>query len=189
MLVGLIGKAMSGKTTTAKVLTMEYGFLKISFADSLKRYVINAELATHEDCYVEKSPGSRKILQRIGTEIFRKQVKDSYWIDIAMNKIDNITEKCPYINIVIDDIRFPNEVEEIKKHDGFVIKVTRNENVDSEYTSHTTEPVDGFTDMQHDSERLVDELKYDHLIEAKSGDIKSLQKGIREIMNPKFYIL
>jgi len=142
-------------------------YVKIySFADLLKRDVCMTILGlTHSQCYgsdEEKNtlthlkwnnmPGydgqqngeymtARQVMQYIGTEIFRK-IDDNIWTNATIRRIH---QDAPMLAI-IDDCRFPNEVEVVQKANGKVIRFTRNplENQD-----------------QHTSEILLDPDRYD----------------------------
>lgn len=73
-IIGLTGHAGAGKSTLAEYLCTKYGFSRLAFADALKGMLITAGMCTHDECYHEKTERSRWLLQKIGTEIFRKQV-------------------------------------------------------------------------------------------------------------------
>jgi len=59
-------------------------------------------------------PGTRKrrfLLQRLGTDVFRRHVKDSYWVDCMNQKIrKKIFQYSPDVAL-LTDVRFPNEAE------------------------------------------------------------------------------
>ena len=170
MVIGLIGKAQSGKTTVGNHLINKYNFTKFSFADPLKEMLINAGLITYNEAYVEKTPRSRELLQKIGTNIFREQVEYDYWIKAAQKRIRILFED-GFNNIVIDDIRFPNEADLVKGYNGFLIKMEREDFIDT--TAGTIHP----------SESLVDSIKSDYVIRAKSGEIDKILKGVDIIMS------
>jgi hypothetical protein len=64
---------------------------------------------------------AREVLQFVGTEIFRKMYPD-VWADATIRRI----KQDDSLFSVITDVRFPNEVEAIKKAGGKVIRLTRN---------------------------------------------------------------
>jgi hypothetical protein len=82
---------------------------------------------------------SRDFLQYFGTTIVRK-IYNNAWVDSTLQRI--LTEQ-PQLAI-IPDIRFPNEVEAIKKNGGIVIRLTRN-----------------IANSQHESEMALDKDRYD----------------------------
>jgi len=120
MLIGLVGKLQSGKTSVANIIKeIKPSIVKVSFADLLKEMVFNAGLCTKEELWGEKTAFSRLMLQKIGTEIIRKQVSENFWVD-AMEKEIKL-----YSNVIIDDVRFLNEAEMVKSFDGTLLKITR----------------------------------------------------------------
>lgn len=66
------------------------------------------------------NPTVREFLEHFGTKIIRK-IKNDAWANYSINKI--LREGTEVA--VIPDVRFPNEVEAIKKHGGIVIRLTR----------------------------------------------------------------
>ena len=87
ILIGLVGKKNSGKTTVADYLAEKYSFTKISIADPLKQMIVKAGLASYEEVYKTKPPYVRELLQKIGTDIFRKQVDDNFWVKKCIVRI------------------------------------------------------------------------------------------------------
>ncbi len=174
--IGLIGRAGSGKTTIGKHLEEHFGFKRMAFADPLKQMLIKASICTHDEVYVQKTPESRRMLQLIGTEIFRKQIDPLFWVDKAIeagwNYIEPLDDDAA--RIVFDDIRFPEEAEAIQSmFDGVLVKVERIDHVDA--TAGTT----------HDSESKIDCIPCDHVIRAESGDIQKLLLCIEEIIGER----
>lgn len=70
----------------------------------------------------------RVLLQLIGTEFFRNYIKDSFWVDIAPDK-----------NIIVPDVRFPNEAEHIRNYGGIIIKIVDPNLKQISTTHHTSE--------------------------------------------------
>lgn len=66
-LIGLHGKALSGKNEFFDVLKQTYGFKHMSFASKVKEFGITYFGLTHEECYETKTQNSRRILQGIGS--------------------------------------------------------------------------------------------------------------------------
>lgn len=140
MLLGIVGEKRHGKDTIGDYLVDKYGFVKVSFAHPLKMMVkelfnfseeqINGDLKEEIDPRWNASP--RKLLQIIGTDLFRNRMgdyfpnlKDNFWLIKAKNTIDDLRKINPDVNIVITDCRFPNEVEMIRSLGGKIIKVVR----------------------------------------------------------------
>lgn len=135
MLIGITGKAGAGKDTIGDYLVQKYKFEKIALADPIKRLVQDVFALDHHTVYdrvareqpLQRWPKwtVRKLLQFIGTELFRQNVDDAVWVKSLWYKIQD--DKCH--NYVVTDIRFPNElsyfIENAKKGEFFCIKVKR----------------------------------------------------------------
>jgi len=116
--IGLVGKLQSGKTTTADIILdyykKDYNIIcKYSFADFLKTMILNAGICTAEELWEKKTEFSRLMLQKIGTEIIRKQISENFWVQKMSEKIAETFMDSPSENIlvVIDDVRFLNEAK------------------------------------------------------------------------------
>jgi hypothetical protein len=82
---------------------------------------------------------SRELLQYFGTDIMR-QMYTNIWVDHAINTIEREQSELA----ILADVRFPNEVEAVKKAGGKVIRLTRECKND-----------------EHSSECALDEDRYD----------------------------
>lgn len=142
MLLGICGFAGSGKNTVGQILCDEFfSFEKYSFTDSLKdsissifswdRNLLQGEtdesriFREKKDDYWSDKLGfdvtPRKIMQLFGTEIGRNQIHPNIWIYSIESKILNNAAK----NAVITDVRFPNEIDYIRRNNGFIVRVVR----------------------------------------------------------------
>lgn len=132
-LIGLYSSApQSGKTTVSKELE-RFGYVRVPFADTLKRMVstlltdlgYNAEEAKHYAYtykeFVVPALGVtvRHLLQTLGTEWGRQCVSSDMWLKVWQAKVQRLTY------VVVDDVRFPNEADLIRTLGGEVWKVTR----------------------------------------------------------------
>lgn len=130
--IGLVGKLQSGKTTSSKIIFDYYKkdyniYCQYSFADLLKTMLLKAGLCTEEELWKKKTDFSRMMLQKIGTEIIRKQVSEDFWTNKMEEKISKTFLDSPdeKILVVIDDVRFLNEAGLIKKLNGILIRIIR----------------------------------------------------------------
>jgi hypothetical protein len=64
----------------------------------------------------------RWVLQYWGTEVCRTGFHDDIWIASVENKMRKTTD-----NIVISDVRFPNEIKAIHNAGGIVVRIKRGE--------------------------------------------------------------
>jgi hypothetical protein len=135
--IAFTGKFGSGKSTAANYLVRVHGYVKVSFADRLK------EIATKACRMVGKD---RELLQKLGVMI--REDEPDYWVKAAVKKVREINER--YGPVVIDDLRFPNELNACLAHDFKVFRVDRNRearlatfgmdpNVISELETHESE--------------------------------------------------
>jgi hypothetical protein len=65
---------------------------------------------------------SRELLQIIGTDIFREYFSKNIWIDACFREI----EKAICNIVLIADVRFITEIENIINQNGYIIRLTRN---------------------------------------------------------------
>ena len=141
MIIGFVGFIGSGKDTAADYLVNFHGYRRDSFANTLKDAVANVfgwdrtllEGRTKEarewreqvdTWWAERldmpNLTPRWILQYWGTEVCRKAFHDDIWIASVENKMRKTAD-----NIVISDVRFPNEIKAIHDAGGKVIRVKR----------------------------------------------------------------
>jgi hypothetical protein len=141
MIIGFVGFIGSGKDTAADYLVNFHEFRRDSFANTLKDAVaavfgwdrIMLEGRTAEarkwreqvDQWWATRLGipeltPRWVLQRWGTEVCRKGFHDDIWIASVENKMRKTAD-----NIVISDVRFPNEIKAIHSAGGIVVRVKR----------------------------------------------------------------
>lgn len=68
----------------------------------------------NESWFNKKNIITRGLLQNVGTEIFREQVSQNYWIDKCKERISSLSHLNDYI--LISDWRYYNEYKEILKY-------------------------------------------------------------------------
>jgi hypothetical protein len=137
-IIGLYSPApQSGKTFTATVLAQK-GFMLMSFAEPIKHMAVKfftfmgypkdealKLVWTQKEKHIpEIKTTVRRVLQTLGTEWGRDCIDQNIWVDCMMHRIYAYSKRKPG-NIVIDDVRFLNEAEIIKKLNGEVWKIVR----------------------------------------------------------------
>jgi hypothetical protein len=146
IIIGVCGRIGSGKDTVADYLVNTHGFKRMSFAGSLKDSVSvifgwDRELLegrTRQSREWREKPDTwwaerldipnltpRWILQHWGTEVCRQGFHNEIWIHSLEHKLENTTD-----NVVISDVRFPNEIDSIRRVGGLVVKTTRGSDPD-----------------------------------------------------------
>jgi len=180
MLVGICGKAGSGKDTIGDYLIQEHGFKKIALADPIKRLVKDVFVLDDHTVYdrvarerpLKNFPNwtVRKLLQFIGTELFRQNIDDSIWVKSLWYRI----QKDKKNNYVVTDVRFPNELDYFKKNakkgEFISIKVIR-------------DGCDGVVGLNGHASESYD-LKAKHVVE-NNGTFKDLYGKIDKIMKKR----
>ena len=173
MIIGLSGKAQAGKDTVATILVEDYGFTRLAFADVIKAAVYTLDpiislsglrLQHLVDANgwdsAKQFPEVRRLLQVFGSEVGRDLIDEQIWIELTMNGIKASA------NIVISDVRFKNEAEEIKYQGGQVWRVTRAINDTIDY---------------HRSETDLDSWNFDQYI-PNNSTLEELRNEVREVM-------
>lgn len=180
MLVGICGKAGSGKDTIGDYLVEKHNFKKIALADPIKRLVKDVFALDDHTVYdrvareqpLDRWEGwtVRKLLQYIGTELFRENIDDSVWVKSLWYKIQDDKEN----NYVVTDVRFPNELQYFKDNakDGefLAIKVIR-DGYDGEVglAGHASEAYDLEGDVEIYNNHTMEELynNVDYVLKGK----------------------
>lgn len=133
MLIGLSGKAGSGKDTVferIREVAIEMGYPepeRIAFADPLKESVCNLLKINRDQVeYYKNSPGGghltilgqpmsmREFLQRYGTESHRDVFGEDFWVEASLPYGFVHSGKI----VVVTDVRFPNERDRISTVGG-----------------------------------------------------------------------
>jgi hypothetical protein len=74
----------------------------------------------------------RELMQKVATDVFRKLVDDNYWCKIMDRRLQTMSLQ----DVVIDDVRFPNEQAVILRHGGLVVRVAKD---GKDYSEHESE--------------------------------------------------
>lgn len=122
-IIGLSGKAGSGKDFIAATYLRPLGFRPIALADQIKTLAVGRRLCTYEEAFHTKPPHVRNALQQMGTELGRDAYHEDVWVETLGAWLELFREKWGEEKFVITDVRFPNEVAGIQKLGGFVIRV------------------------------------------------------------------
>lgn len=152
-LIGIAGRAGSGKDTAGAHLVECHGFQQYAFADPIRAMLgalgafpaadlINRDTKEVVIDWLGKSP--RQMAQTLGTEWGRELVHPQLWILMAQRRWD--AAKAAGQSLVITDVRFTNEAEWIKAQGGRVIALDRSGT--ESVSSHASEQIDlgGFAD-------------------------------------------
>lgn len=177
-IIGILGKKRHGKDTISDHIIKKYKYQSVAYASPLKEacrilFGFNDEQLYGNDKevideYWEITP--RSAFQFIGTDLIRAQMKqltpkigENFWAECTRKCIRDKLKQDPQSNIVITDVRFPNEVDLVHEFNGIIIKVER-PNMKS--------------NDEHISEKGIDDIKnFNHKI-INDGTIEELHKKV-----------
>ena len=169
VVVGISGKAHSGKSTVSEMLVQKYGFERLAFGDTLK-WLVNRyfDIPVHELWVDKKKPEVRKLLQSVG-DLMRCEVEEQYFvrvIEMALKDHEGF--------VAIEDVRYSNEVDMLKNNGGILIKIDREDGPKVEYGA------------DHSSETDLDDFEeWDYIIKnfGTVGDLHNkVDTVVRDIM-------
>lgn len=168
-LIGIAGRARSGKDTVANFIIAAIGGYRYSFADPIRAMLapLGVDMndpywqARKEDVIPALGVSPRRMMQTLGTEWGRNLINPDLWLVMAHQRL---LRNGP--GMVISDVRFENEAAWIRKHGGRIIHVIRSEAKAVE--AHASE--DGI-EMQDTDARLFN-----------SGTLEELQLSVRELL-------
>lgn len=143
MLFGIVGFLGSGKGTVADIFVEEYGFVKDAFANPLKdataaifgwdRALLEGDTNESREFREKIDPfwsvnlgkihfTPRLALQLMGTEAGRDVFGEQLWVAALARRYTLLPGRK---NMVVADVRFPNEIRAIEDLGGHVVRVQR----------------------------------------------------------------
>lgn len=133
-LIAFSGAAGAGKSTAAGILQDLASYSRVRFADPIKVMLRDFGLTFEQvdgslketpcDLLCGKSP--RRAMQTLGDEWGRQLIGGDVWVRAWERRIEEVValRDC---GIVVDDLRYPNELDAILARGGVVIRVVRAE--------------------------------------------------------------
>ena len=164
-LIGLTGRARSGKDTVASYLGNKHKTGIYAFADPIKKACCNIFGITMDQFddpalkeknipYWGMSP--RVMAQKLGTECGRDVFRKDIWIKRAELEWKNFNDMG--VGLIVSDVRFENESDWIRSEGGIIIHVSRDDA--QSVSEHVSEAgikfVDG--DLRIDNNGTIKEL-------------------------------
>lgn len=178
LILGIGGKARSGKDTSCQAIIDTYGasykIERLAFGDALKEEV--NQLDQFETCAKYRVPfdfspdmtdplcqtkfgKQRALLQFWGQH--RREQNSFYWVVNAQERAAQSEAEI----LIIPDMRYRNEAYWVKAEGGFTLKISR-----LGFQVLTGAAAD------HISEHDLDEYKFDYEIDVFDGQVESLRK-------------
>ena len=130
-LIGITGKARSGKDAIAKFAWSQYGFTRIAFADPVKmaaqaKFGLTAAQTWDDELKEVVIPHwnmtPRQMFQMEGTEAGRNVFGGDLWIKRFMLSYNLLKDTD---DIIVPDVRFDNEASAIRDLGGIIIEIRR----------------------------------------------------------------
>lgn len=179
LLIGLTGRAGTGKDTAAAYMEDAYAFRAIGFADPIVDML--GALIEHVDVdgawLVERAlkempmrvigRSYRELAQTLGTE-WGRALDPDFWIRIAAYRVQQIHQQGD--NVVITDVRFANEAAWVRAMGGHVVRLVRDsaapvrehaseQQIDLVKAERTLDNNYSKATLQDQIDRLIDELR------------------------------
>jgi len=202
MIIGVCGFIGSGKDTIADYLVGFHGYRRDSFAGTLKDAVA-AVFGWDRELLEGRTPEARAwreqvdpwwanrlnmpgltprwVLQYWGTEVCRKAFHDDIWIAALEARLSRRSD-----NTVISDVRFPNEIQSIRRAGGRIVWVKRGP-LPEWYDLAVESNLGGFDHMKtaypdvHVSETAWIGTEFDYEID-NNGTIEELYTNIKNLV-------
>lgn len=176
MMIGLVGSARSGKSSVGRILCEDHGYTCMPFANAIRRGLLTSfPFLKREYLYENKDQGipeldyvtGRVLLQTMGHEWGRSSIHPDIWIK-ALESEMNIM-RIDSRRVVIDDVRYRNEIQYIKDQGGVIIGIRRpmKKSIYPEW-------------MDHASENSLDEDLVDEWI-INSSDLDDLRVMVESV--------
>jgi hypothetical protein len=130
-LVAFCGAAKSGKTVSADFLVQWFGFRKVKFADLIKDMLGVLGLTDmHLEGVLKEAPldwlggkSPRYLMQTLGTEWGRNLITADIWANAWAKRVQELLDGG--FDVVVDDCRFPNEADTIRRMGGTIVEIVR----------------------------------------------------------------
>ena len=170
MIIAFTGRKGSGKTTASEYLIDNLGYVRVSFKDGLvkemkdnfPRTLANiSEIYGYkniDDLFFFKPAIQRSFMQEYGTDVRRNDDAD-YWVKQWESNIVGMKD------VVVDDCRFLNEAEAIRRSGGIIIRLNG-----------------GVTTDTHVSEIEMDSIVPDHVLETYPGEVERFYADLSDLL-------
>lgn len=139
VVIGIMGAKRSGKDALAEFLVNDHNFVRLAFADVMRDALLMLDpwiyqySNAHRLSYLianlgwdrakELYPEIRRLLQVFGTEVGREVFGETVWVDMLEQRVESILAEGR--DIVVTDVRFPNEADMLIDQGAYLVRITR----------------------------------------------------------------
>jgi hypothetical protein len=166
MIVGISGRKQSGKSTVAEYLHRRLeGSVRLPFAFKLKEIAQECFGATplqvwgteaQKNTITEAGLTGRNVLQQVGAAM--RGIWPGCWARAWEHEVVDIwTKRDCAVPIIVEDVRYENEVFKIRAMGGIVIRLTRSPFEDAHESETGLDGYVGFDAIIENSEMTVDD--------------------------------
>jgi len=177
--IAICGKFCVGKTSVARELESEYGFVRVNMAANLKFVVESAYGTLDKSKYVPTTTRDgefvlrsvREILQGIGESV--KSIDRDLWLRWFLRDTETMTG----LDLVLDDLRLPFEADALRERGWLIVKLEAPLDVRLIRHNRLYGRMPTETEMSHPTETLMDSIEPD-LIYDGSDDAADIADQI-----------
>lgn len=195
-LIGVSGQASHGKDTAADYIAYKYSFVKIAFADKIKRILMHLYDINYNSLW-GSSEERGKIDPRYGKSVREfiqgfgdtgRELDINTWVNYTQTIVNKINGSFGYFyvnyhgltydatsipkSVIVPDCRYLNELESIRQNGGLLIRVVRpNSKIQGKVAEHSSE-----TDQLNIPDSFFDELV------INEGSLLDLHSKIDQIL-------
>lgn len=194
MIIGISGRKQSGKTSCILALLEQGGFIEVNFADELKLLVVKgfgAEL--HQVCGSDKQKeeklacglSARVVMQKVGEGL--RGVDPNVWIALWRARLEAARNEFGCESFAVGDVRYPNEVAEIHRQGGVVVRLTRRACLDPHQSETALDPTDA---QWSKAPRVVfdDGVYFDEVIDNSGLSVVETQRAFVALCEGKGWV-
>jgi hypothetical protein len=174
MILGLTGRARSGKSDTASAISKRATELKLKptlydIGNLVREFCINHKLIPDKPRqYLNKEELST--LVRIGAE--QREKDPNFWLQQLQDELPE-----PHNSVIImPNVRYQNEADFVKRNGGYTIKIVALNPNGSEFISPDREP-------NHPSETELQHLNANYFITTRRGEAPLLKAQARTLFD------
>lgn len=179
MKIALVGKMRSGKDTIAEYANEHYFFARFAFGDGIREV---CRLLFPEQMKDGSKP--RSLLQGVGQ--LMRQLEPDVWVNKCFSEIKEeevafakvIKHDC--LDVIITDLRQPNEFKRCKEEGFIIIKVHCDDELRLQRILSQNDQFD-MKDLHHETEIHIDSYDCDFVIN-NDGSLEDLYKQFDEIV-------